>query len=121
MHWGIVSEFESAKPGRDATRVAPTNSIRSLNWEAAKTFNPTNYDPDKWMAELPRGLSLFRYQHQAPRWLALWTDTLNWRGWPCLITPFVEACRNNDVKVGFYYPDDWQDRNHMNFASRHER
>ena len=36
----------------------------------------------------------------------------------CLIKPFVEACRNNDVKVGFYYSGmDWyHERNYINFA-----
>ena len=35
-----------------------------------------------------------------------------------MVTPFVEACRKYDVKVGFYYSGmDWFfDREHMNFA-----
>ena len=128
LHWGIVSEFEpsgEAWSGRwhksRADRFHPQSDI----WEAAKTFNPTNFEPDKWMSGARR--AGFRYSVLTTKHhdgYALWdSDTaligvrqyLNGR---CLVTPFVEACRKYDVKVGFYYSGmDWFfDREHMNFA-----
>ncbi len=128
MHWGIVSEFEpsgEAWSGRWHKSRADKFHPQSEIWEAAKTFNPTQYDPDKWMAAARR--AGFRYSVLTTKHhdgYALWdSDTaligvrqyLNGR---CLVTPFVEACRKNDVKVGFYYSGmDWYfDREHMNFA-----
>ena len=107
LHWGIVSEFEpsgEAWSGRwhksRADRFHPQSDI----WEAAKTFNPTNFEPDKWMSGARR--AGFRYSVLTTKHhdgYALWdSDTaligvrqyLNGR---CLVTPFVEACRKYDV------------------------
>jgi alpha-L-fucosidase len=133
MHWGIVSEFEpsgEAWSGRWHKKRADRFHPQAEIWEAAKTFNPRNYDPDKWMAGARR--AGFRYSVLTTKHhdgYALWdSDTaligvrqsMNGR---CLVTPFVEACRKNDVKVGFYYSGmDWYfDRGHMNFALGDEK
>ena len=128
MHWGIVSEFEpsgEAWSGRWHQKRADRFHPQSEIWEAAKTFNPRNYDPDKWMAGARR--AGFRYSVLTTKHhdgYALWdSDTAligvrQYMNGRCLVTPFVEACRKNDVKVGFYYSGmDWYfDRGHMNFA-----
>ena len=128
MHWGIVSEFEpsgEAWSGRwredRVDRYHPQVDI----WAAAKTFDPSNYDPEKWMAGARR--AGFRYSVITTKHhdgYALWDSDIalmgvrQSMGGRCLIKPFVEACRNNDMKVGFYYSGmDWYfDRHYMNFA-----
>lgn len=130
LHWGIVSEFEpsgEAWSGRWSQGRADKNVFHPQVdiWAAAETFNPRKYDPEKWMAGARR--AGFRYSVITTKHhdgYALWdSDTAlmgvrQYLDGRCLITPFVEACRNNDVKVGFYYSGmDWYyDRAHMNFA-----
>ena len=64
MHWGIVSEFKSSgeawsgrwTQGREDKGVYhPQEKI----WAAADTFNPTEYDPNRWMEGASR--AGFRY------------------------------------------------------------
>ncbi len=130
MHWGIVSEFEpsgEAWSGRWTQARADKGAFHPQEkiWEAAKTFNPLKYDPEKWMAGARR--AGFRYSVITTKHhdgYALWDSDTALMGvrqsldGRCLITPFVEACRNNDVKVGFYYSGmDWyHERNYLNFA-----
>lgn len=130
MHWGIVSEFEpsgEAWSGRwtqareDKGLFHPQEKL----WAAAKTFNPVNYDPEKWMAGARR--AGFKYAVLTTKHhdgYALWDSDWALMGvrqyldGRDLIAPYVEACRNNGVKVGFYYSGmDWYfDRDYMNFA-----
>ena len=128
LHWGIVSEFEpsgEAWSGRLRKNLAERYHPQSKIWEAAETFDPIKYDPEAWMAGARR--AGFRYSVITTKHhdgYALWdSDTallgvrksLDGR---CLIDPFVKACRNNDLKVGFYYSGmDWYfNRKFMNFA-----
>ena len=130
MHWGIVSEFGptgEAWAGRwtqsreDRGEFYPQQEI----WDAAKTFNPVKYDPEKWMAGAKR--AGFKYAVLTTKHhdgYALWDS--DWAllgvrqhlGGKDLVAPFVKACRNNDLKVGFYYSGmDWYfDRDYMNFS-----
>lgn len=130
MHWGIVSEFEptgEAWAGRwtqareDKGEFYPQQAI----WDAAKTFNPTKYDPEKWMAGAKR--AGFKYAVLTTKHhdgYALWDSdwalmgVRQYLGGKDLVAPFVEACRNNDLKVGFYYSGmDWYFiRDYMNFS-----
>ncbi|MGC6425360.1 MAG: alpha-L-fucosidase [Lentimonas sp.] len=135
MHWGIVSEFEptgEAWAGRwsqareDRGGYHPQQDI----WDAAKTFNPSKYDPEKWMAGAKR--AGFKYAVLTTKHhdgYALWDS--DWAlmgvrqhlgGWD-LVEGFVKACRNNDLRVGFYYSGmDWYfDRDYMNFGFGNEK
>lgn len=130
MHWGIVSEFEptgEAWAGRwtqareDRGEFHPQQEI----WDAAKTFNPTKYDPEKWMAGAKR--AGFKYAVLTTKHhdgYALWDSDYALMGvrqyldGKDLVDGFVKACRNNDLKVGFYYSGmDWYFiRDYMNFS-----
>ena len=113
MHWGIVSEFEpsgEAWSGRWRKNRPDAFHPQSEIWAAAETFNPTNYDPNEWMAGARR--AGFRYSVITTKHhdgYALWDSDYALMGvrqslgGKCLIAPFVEACHKNDVKVGFYY------------------
>ena len=130
MHWGIVSEFKSSgeawsgrwTQGREDKGVYhPQEKI----WAAADTFNPTEYDPDRWMEGASR--AGFKYAVLTTKHhdgYALWDSdwalmgvrqSLNGRD---LVEPYVEACRKHGLKVGFYYSGmDWYfDRDYMNFS-----
>lgn len=130
MHWGIVSEFEPTGEAW-AGRWTPSRETRGefhpqqAIWDAAETFNPVNYDPEKWMAGAKRAgfkYAVITTKHHDG--YALWDSdwaligVRQYLDGNCLIDPFVTACRNNDLKVGFYYSGmDWFfDRDYMNFS-----
>lgn len=130
MHWGIVSEFEpsgEAWSGRWTEKREQKGQFRPQQeiWDAAKTFNPMKYDPEKWMAGAKR--AGFKYAVLTTKHhdgYALWDSDWALMGvrqyldGRDLVEPFVVACRNNGVKVGFYYSGmDWYFiRDYMNFS-----
>jgi alpha-L-fucosidase len=81
----------------------------------ADSFDPKAYDPDHWMAAAAR--AGFRYAVLTTRHhdgYALWPSqfgsfsTRTKMHGRDLVKPYVEACRKNGLKVGFYYsPADW--------------
>lgn len=84
-------------------------------WSLAEKFNPDKYDPEVWLrAAKAAG---FRYAVLTTRHhdgFALWPsaygdfNTKNFMGGRDLVKQYVEACRRNGLKVGFYYsPPDW--------------
>ncbi|MEQ8849930.1 alpha-L-fucosidase [Botrimarina sp.] len=83
--------------------------------ELPKTFNPVRYDPSRWL-ELARACG-FRYtmltvKHHSG--FCLWpteTTPFSIAGTPYgedLVGPFAEACREHNLKLGFYFsPEDF--------------
>jgi alpha-L-fucosidase len=93
-------------------------------WEMAKSFNPTNFDPDKWMkAAHDAGFTYAVLTTRHHEGFAMWPskygnfNTSNYAGGRDLVKEFVKACRKNNMKVGLYYsPPDWHfDRDYMTF------
>lgn len=84
-------------------------------WEMAKDFNPQRYDPDKWLkAAKAAGFEYVVLTTRHHEGFALWPsaygnfDTKNYMGGRDLLKPYVEACRKNGLKIGFYYsPPNW--------------
>jgi alpha-L-fucosidase len=84
-------------------------------WEMAKDFNPQKYDPDKWLkAAKAAGFEYVVLTTRHHEGFALWPsaygnfDTKNYMGGRDLLKPYVDACRKNGLKVGFYYsPPNW--------------
>ncbi|MEP2774844.1 MAG: alpha-L-fucosidase [Luteolibacter sp.] len=116
VHWGLPS----ANPD--------TGDAWAIQWNAAKakakrysepatkmfsvaeTWNPENYDPEKWMEAAGKagfGYSVLTTRHHDG--YALWPsecgewDTGDKMGGRDLVKGFVDACRNNDMRVGLYY------------------
>lgn len=130
MHWGIVSEFGpsgEAWAGRWTPEREKRDEFHPQQeiWDAAETFNPTKYDPEKWMAGAKR--AGFKYAVLTTKHhdgYALWDSDWALMGvrqyldGRDLVASFVKACRNNGLKVGFYYSGmDWYfDRDYMNFS-----
>jgi alpha-L-fucosidase len=93
-------------------------------WTMAKDFNPQKYDPAKWLkAAKEAGFTYAVLTTRHHEGFALWPsaygdfDTKNFMGGRDLLKDYVEACRRNGLKVGFYYsPPDWNfDRDYMSF------
>ena len=93
-------------------------------WAMAKDFNPSNYDPDKWIrAAKDAGFTYAVITTKHHEGFAMWPSaygnfsTKNYMGGKDLIKPFIDACRKYGLKVGLYYsPPDWYfDKDYMNF------
>jgi alpha-L-fucosidase len=93
-------------------------------WALAKEFNPTHYDPDKWLkAAKAAGFEYAVLTTKHHNGFALWPskyggfNTANYMGGRDLVKEYVEACRRNGLKVGLYFSGpDWHfDRDWNNF------
>ncbi|MFG0247463.1 MAG: alpha-L-fucosidase, partial [Phycisphaeraceae bacterium JB051] len=93
-------------------------------WDQAKDFNPDRYDPHKWMkAAKKAGIQYAVITTKHHEGFAMWPSeygdfsTKNYMGARDLLADYVKACRDHDIKVGFYYsPPDWYwHRHHMSF------
>lgn len=93
----------------------PNSITPNQYWEMARDFNPQKYDPDKWLkAAKAAGFEYVVLTTRHHEGFALWPsaygnfDTKNYMGGRDLLKPYVEACRKNGLKVGFYYsPPNW--------------
>ena len=128
IHWGLSSVRAVGDLSwcmiKNTPHDAECNNENKLTpeeyWKQADEFDPQNYDPDVWMrAAREAG---FRYAVLTTRHhdgYALWPSAfgdfntrIHLEGRD-LVAPFVEACRNNDIKVGFYYsPGVWYRERH---------
>lgn len=93
-------------------------------WALAKDFKPDAYDPDKWLrAAKAAGFEYAVLTTKHHNGFALWPsrfgdfNTKNFMGGRDLLKEYVEACRRNGIKVGFYFSGpDWHfDREYNNF------
>ncbi len=116
MHWGIHSVV-GAQPSWDMIanykyggKVSPPDKYYAL----AEQFNPQNYDPDKWIkAAKDAGFTYAVLTTKHHDGYALWPSkygigTKQYMNGRDLLKPYVDACRKNGFKVGFYFsPRDW--------------
>ena len=116
MHWGIHSVV-GAQPSWDMItgyryggRVAPPERYYAL----AERFNPQQYDPNKFLkAAKEAGFTYAVLTTRHHDGYALWPSkygigTKQYMNGRDLLKDYVEACRANGLKVGFYYsPRDW--------------
>jgi alpha-L-fucosidase len=117
MHWGIHS-VKGVQPSWAMIKDYPYGGELyppERYYESAKEFNPENYDPDQWLAAARKaGFTYAVLTTKHHDGYALWPTAfgdmntrvhMNGRD---LLRPFVEACRRNGMKVGFYFsPRDW--------------
>ena len=106
LSWGMMKNFPYS-PG-----VCPPEEYFAL----AKKFNPGRYDPDKWLSAAKA--AGFRYAVLTTRHhdsFALWPsaygdfNTRTYMDERDLLRDYVDACRANGLKVGFYYsPPDFR-------------
>lgn len=128
--WGMPSVFEPNGEGwagrwtqakEDKGMFYPQAEL----WASTDGWNPPDYDPEKWMSAARKAgfqYSVLTLKHHGG--FAIWDSDYALIGvrqemyGRCLVEPWVEACRDNDIKVGFYYSGmDWYfERDYMNFS-----
>ncbi|MBK0384166.1 alpha-L-fucosidase [Pedobacter sp. SD-b] len=93
-------------------------------WEQAKSFNPSQYDPEAWAkAAKAAGMTYMVLTTKHHDGFALWPskygdfNTKNFMGGRDLVKPFVDACRKYGLKVGLYFsgPDWYFSRDYQSF------
>ncbi len=117
MHWGIHS-VKGVQPSWAMIKDYPYGGELhppERYFESAKEFNPADYDPDKWLAAARKaGFTYAVLTTKHHDGYALWPtafgdmNTRVYMNGRDLLRPYVEACRRNSLKVGFYFsPRDW--------------
>ena len=131
MHWGIPSAHPDTGNSwscfvfdeKPAWLNEPYRSPMDF-WNLAETWNPEKYDPDKWMkAAKAAGFQYAVLTAKPHLGYAIWPSqygemsTRQYMNGRDLLTPYLEACRKNDMKTGFYFSgSDWYyDREYMDF------
>ncbi len=103
--WGLFRDMEPPN------KYWPVEKYIAL----AGKFNPSNYDPSKWMDAAARAgfryaAFLLRHHDGYAMWPTEYGDfgTKQHMHGRDLVRPFVEACRRSGLKVGLSYsPTDW--------------
>jgi len=113
VHWSFDSQLGSVI-SHSMDYASRKYLDRYVN-ELPKTFNPTEYDPDKWMeiAKLA-GVKYMVLTSKHHNGFCMWdtkTTDFNIMNTPYgkdIVRQYVDACRRHDLKVGFYYsPEDF--------------
>jgi len=120
IHWGISSVHGGIDLSWGMIKNKPWDPMgREITpeeyYQLAERFDPQQYDPDKWLrAAKAAG---FRYAVLTTKHhdgYALWpseyatTGVKQYLGGRDLVQPFVDACRKNGLRIGFYFsPRDW--------------
>lgn len=142
LHWGLAS----VEPASGDAWAMVWNEHRSKHellqlpedmFAAAETWNPESYDPGKWMKaanEAGFGYAVLTTRHHDG--YCLWPsahgewDTGEYMEGRDLLGDYVQACRENDIRVGLYYSGpNWhfaykqKDFSHppMGFNYKHEK
>ncbi|MBN2583240.1 MAG: alpha-L-fucosidase [Planctomycetes bacterium] len=113
VHWSLDSQLGSVI-SHSMDYASEKYLDRYVN-ELPKTFNPDQYDPDKWMALAKLAgvkYMVFTTKHHSGfcMWDTKTTDfsIMNTPYGKDIVRGYVDACRRHDMKVGFYYsPEDF--------------
>ena len=105
--WAMIKDY----PAGGDPNYHPPDKYYAL----ASQFDPQNYDPDVWMeAASKAGFTYAVLTSKHHDGYALWPSeygdmsTRQYMGGRDLLVPYVEACRNHGLRVGFYFsPTDW--------------
>jgi len=113
VHWSLDSQLGSVIS--HSMDMASRKYLDRYVNELPKTFNPDQYDPNKWMdiAKLAgvKYMVLTAKHHSGfCMWDTKTTDfsIMNTPYGKDIVRAYVDACRRHDMKVGFYYsPEDF--------------
>lgn len=113
VHWSMDSQL-GCVISHSMVGASEDYLNRFIN-ELPKTFNPDQYDPDKWvqLAKLAGArYMVFTTKHHSG--FCMWDtattdfDIMNTPYKQDIVTRFVDACRRHGMKVGFYFsPEDF--------------
>lgn len=127
LSWGMMNREVGSKEKNIKVHGLPAVSASvtpNKYWEQAKYFNPERYDPNKWLAAAKKaGIEYCVFTTKHHEGFAMWPSefgefsTKNYMGGRDLVGEYVDACRQNDIKIGFYYsPPDWYwERHNISF------
>lgn len=113
VHWSFDSQLGSVIS--HSMDYASRDYLDRYVNELPKTFNPTEYDPDKWMeiAKLA-GMKYMVFTTKHHSGFCMWdtkTTDFGIMHTPYgkdIVRSYVDACRRHGLKVGFYYsPEDF--------------
>ena len=119
MHWGIHS-VAGIQPSWAMIKDYPCGGTSDYPPEKyfalAEQFNPRRYDPDRWLAAAAKaGFAYAVLTAKHHDGYALWPteygdfSTKSYLRGCDLLQPYVEACRKNGLRVGFYFSfADWR-------------
>jgi alpha-L-fucosidase len=115
LHWGLAS----VPPNNGDAWAMVWNQHRAENnmlikpeemFQIAEIWNPDKYDPHKWMAAAAKagfGYAVLTARHHDG--YCLWPskhgnwNTGKYMNGRNLVKDYVEACRNNGIRIGLYY------------------
>lgn len=121
LSWGMIEGTEHNKGFFKTQNVPP-----AVYWKQAEKFDAENYDPGKWLAAaanagIQYAVLTTRHHDGFALWPTEYSDfsTKKHLGGRDLVREYVDACRANGLKVGFYYsPPDWYlERKWMNYKA----
>lgn len=116
LHWGLPSanpdtgDAWAIKWSEKKAKIGRYMEPASKMFAVADTWNPEKYDPNKWLKAASKagfGYAVLTTRHHDG--YALWPskygnwDTGDKMHGRDLVKDYVEACRVNNMKVGFYY------------------
>jgi len=125
LHWGIYSVI-GGQESWDMVKDYPYARSKEVNdpesyYALEKEFQPKDYDPDKWFRAAGKagfGYVLLTTKHHDG--YCLWPSKYGTKGTAHsmngrdLLKPYVEACRKNNMKIGFYFSfADWSHPNSL--------
>jgi len=115
FHWGLASTIENKGDAWGMVWNEGRNKTNRLKlpedmFASAETWNPENYNPHKWMKAASNagfGYAVLTTRHHDgyclwPSEHGTW-DTGDKMEGRDLVKQYVDACRDNDIKVGFYF------------------
>jgi len=120
LSWGMMKNTPWDASAKNSNKMTP-----AAYFALAGQFKPTNYHPDRWLKaakEAGFGYVVLTTRHHDG--LALWPskhgdfNVGTYLGGRDLVREYVDACRRQGLKVGFYYsPPDWHfDRQYRSFG-----
>ena len=113
VHWSFDSQLGSVIS--HSMDFASRDYLDRYVKELPKTFNPTQYDPNEWMkiaklAGVKYMVLTTKHHNGFCMWDTKTTDfgIMNTPYGKDIVADYVKACREHDMKVGFYYsPEDF--------------
>ena len=113
VHWSFDSQLGSVIS--HSMDYASRDYLDRYITELPKTFNPTEYDPNEWMkicklAGVKYMVLTTKHHNGFCMWDTKTTDfsIMNTPYGKDIVADYVKACREHDMKVGFYYsPEDF--------------
>jgi len=132
LSWGMIRpkqhDYENGEP-RWGLAAHTSNLPPREYWKQAEFFTAEKYDPDKWLkaakeAGFQYAILTTKHHDGFSLWPSEYGDfnTKNYLNGRDLVGEFVQACRDNKMKVGLYYsPPDWRmEQDYMSFARDEE-